>query len=126
MTAPSSVANGGHIYATGGELHALDGSGNDTVFSPHAIESYVAAGGTLMPDDPMPIIIHDYNPFVGVERWTYWRKKLLQPKAKDWEIIRETTPHEWHPSRGKKPDWIGHHRRNKKRTLWERIKSWFR
>lgn len=58
----------------------------------YAIESYIAAGGELLPDDPMPDITYERNAFIGKERWIYRLKHDLQPTAKDWMIVRDLPP----------------------------------
>lgn len=62
----------------------------------HAMYSYVAAGGTLLPADvdPFPNITYECNGFVGKERWIYRLKldlALIAGKSApaDWMIVRD-------------------------------------
>ena len=64
-------------------------------FRHHAIESYLAAGGKLLPDDPLPDITYERNPYIGKERWIYWLKRELDPSATDWIITRDIPKLDW-------------------------------
>lgn len=111
--------NTARLYAkdVGGtaELFVKDEAGNETQISPHAINSYLEAGGELLSkeQDPFPYIIHEKNEIIGKERWLYISKFMIMTlngknPSKDCVITKDLLDHEksnW-DSKKSKPAWM--------------------